>query len=245
LTGSGFSINLLCRPTKEESVTPRHGWERLARILIDRRGELDPVYKSRLKFAADTGLNERLISDLENARRTSYRGATLRAVEVAYRWAPGSIARVVEELGEPTPLDKGQPAPTQALEDLATIEDVSAVHTLALRQRAPWLVAELHRLDVDVEGITQHMQALRDIGARFGYSVGDLLLEAGTVTREELQVSPTYASTPLSQERLDAEIARLEADRTLSKGVKKELIAAARKLREARNGNLAQPQGRE
>lgn len=76
------------------------GWQRLAALLSDRRTRLDPQYKSRLKFAADTGLNERLIADLENARRSSYRPTTLGAVETAYRWAPGSIDRVLAG-GEP------------------------------------------------------------------------------------------------------------------------------------------------
>lgn len=71
-------------------------WQRLAALLSDRRTRIDPKYKSRLKFAADTGLNERLISDLENARRSSFRSTTLGAVETAYRWAPGSIERVLE-----------------------------------------------------------------------------------------------------------------------------------------------------
>jgi len=70
-------------------------WERLAALLSDRRTRLNPQYKSRLKFVEDTGLNQRLVSDLENARRTSYRPTTLGAVETAYRWAPGSIERVL------------------------------------------------------------------------------------------------------------------------------------------------------
>lgn len=80
-----------------EAVSDSHArWQRLAALLSDRRTRLDPQYKSRLKFAADTGLNERLIADLENARRSSYRSTTLGAVETAYRWAPGSIDRVLE-----------------------------------------------------------------------------------------------------------------------------------------------------
>jgi hypothetical protein len=209
-------------------VTSRHGWERLAKLLIDRRAELNPAYKSRRKFAAETGLNDRLIADLENARRTDYKAATLRAVEVAYRWAPGSIVRVVGDDGEPT-LIRVEPASDHQPADAAHGGGV------AVRQRAPWLLAELQRHAVDIEVLAHSLEIMRDIGERFGYSIGDLLVESGTVTSEELRASIAHtAAPPAPVDPIDAEIARIEADPDLSPGVKKDLIASARKLREAK-----------
>jgi hypothetical protein len=210
-------------------VTSRHGWERLARLLIDRRGELNPAYKSRRKFAAETGLNDRLIADLENARRADYKAATLRAVEVAYRWAPGSIARVVGDNGEPTPI-YAEPVGEQRPADAA-----HGGGGVAVRQRAPWLLAELQRHAVDIEVLTHSLETLRDIGERFGYSIGDLLVESGTVAPEELRASiaPTAAPHPPA-EPIDVEIARIEADPELPPDVKRDLVASARKLREAK-----------
>ena len=70
---------------------PPAAWQNLGRLLARRRVELDPKWKSRVKFTDDTGLNERLVSDIENARRTSYRATTFEAVEQAYKLASGSL----------------------------------------------------------------------------------------------------------------------------------------------------------
>lgn len=78
------------------SHTPE-AWERLGRLLVSRRVQLDPGYRNRQKFVAATGLHERLVSDLENARRYSYRDTTIHAVEGAYGLAPGSIRQALED----------------------------------------------------------------------------------------------------------------------------------------------------
>jgi hypothetical protein len=75
---------------------PKDAWERLGRLLARRRVELDPAYRSRQKFVEATGLNERLVADLENARRTSYRDTTVYAVENAYKVVSGSLTRALE-----------------------------------------------------------------------------------------------------------------------------------------------------
>lgn len=74
--------------------TSRH--TELGEQLKRRRVDLDPKYRSRGVFAAETGLNERLVADLENARREGYRDTTLAAVEVAYRLEPGTVSRFLE-----------------------------------------------------------------------------------------------------------------------------------------------------
>lgn len=80
---------------------PPEAWERLGRLLVSRRVQLDPAYRNRQKFIAATGLHERLVSDLENARRFSYRTATMDAVEAAYGLAAGGLERALQggELG--------------------------------------------------------------------------------------------------------------------------------------------------
>lgn len=84
---------------------PDHAaWERLAALLVARRVELG--FTKRLTWARDElGLsNDRIQSDLENARRTNYDPATLAQVEQQYRWAFGSIQRVLDG-GDPIALD--------------------------------------------------------------------------------------------------------------------------------------------
>jgi hypothetical protein len=114
-------------------------WERLATLLGDRRTRLAPQYKSRLRFAADTGLNERLVADLENARRTSYRHTTLTAVETAYRWAPGSISRVLDG-GDPEELDSTPGNSTAGVDQETakhTLEGLEAAARELLRRMGP------------------------------------------------------------------------------------------------------------
>lgn len=86
---------------------PQPDWARLGRLLTQRRGQLGSEYLNRQKFCQITGLNERLVSDLENARRDGYRPATKAAVEQAYQWASGSIEKVLAG-GDPTPLTESR-----------------------------------------------------------------------------------------------------------------------------------------
>jgi hypothetical protein len=72
-------------------------WERLGRLLMQRRGQLGSQFLNRQEFVRTTGLNERLVYDLENARRTSYRPATVAAVESAYRLPPGFIDKALAD----------------------------------------------------------------------------------------------------------------------------------------------------
>lgn len=96
---------------------PEEAWKRLGDLLTERRVQISPEYRNRLKFAAETGLNERLVSDLERGRRTSYRDTSLQAVEIAYQLQPGNITRALRGGG----LEPSEPAvrvspPTEAPE---------------------------------------------------------------------------------------------------------------------------------
>jgi hypothetical protein len=77
--------------------------ERLGRLLVQRRISLAPRYRVRTLFADDVGLHWRLLHDLERNKRSNFTDETLAAVEVAYRWKPGSIARVLAG-GDPEPM---------------------------------------------------------------------------------------------------------------------------------------------
>lgn len=70
-------------------------WKRLGQLLVQRRTELG--YPKRLPWVRDVlGLsNDRIQSDLENARRDNYDQATLYLVEQQYQWEPGSIEKVL------------------------------------------------------------------------------------------------------------------------------------------------------
>lgn len=70
-------------------------WDRLGRLLEQRRAEMNPRWRDLTVFAEERGLNWRLAWDIEHNRRTSYRPVTLVAIEVSYGWQPGSIARIL------------------------------------------------------------------------------------------------------------------------------------------------------
>jgi hypothetical protein len=87
---------------------PFEAWRRLGALLIQRRVKLNPSYRSRQKFVADVGLNPRMLADIENARRMSFRPETVLALEHAYQWVPGSIEAVLAG-GDPTPIETADP----------------------------------------------------------------------------------------------------------------------------------------
>ena len=75
---------------------PQEAWERLGRLLEERRGELNPDWANRAQFLRATGMNKKLIERLELAKLDSYRPATLAKVSVAYGWTADSIRRILE-----------------------------------------------------------------------------------------------------------------------------------------------------
>jgi hypothetical protein len=93
-------------------------WDRLGKLLEQRRVEMNPRYRDLTLFAEERGLNWRLAWDIEKNRRTSYRDLTLSAIEVGYGWAPGSIRRV---LGGGDPELAARPAPEFTPEQVARI----------------------------------------------------------------------------------------------------------------------------
>lgn len=90
--------------------TPSDAWTRLGQMLVQRRIELAPRYRERTVFAEDVGIKWRLLHDIERAKRDSFSAETLAAVEVAYRWQAGSVARVLAG-GDPVPIPEPRPVP--------------------------------------------------------------------------------------------------------------------------------------
>lgn len=83
-------------------------WQRLADLLVSRRTQLG--YRQRNQFAKAHGLkHDRLLFDLENAKRTNFEQGTLAQFEQLYQWAPGSIQAVLDG-GDPTPADRSSRA---------------------------------------------------------------------------------------------------------------------------------------
>jgi hypothetical protein len=76
---------------------PDAAWNRLGELLIARRTQIDPSYHSREKFAAVTGLNPRLVYDIERAKRRGFKDSTINSIEHAYEIAPGSVRRALED----------------------------------------------------------------------------------------------------------------------------------------------------
>jgi hypothetical protein len=70
-------------------------WDRLGKLLTERRKEMDPRWDDLTLFTRERGLDWRMAWDLENNRRVNYRPLTLAGVEVAYGWEKGSISRVL------------------------------------------------------------------------------------------------------------------------------------------------------
>jgi hypothetical protein len=95
-------------------------WQQLGGMLIQRRVELDARYRYRNAFADDTGLDWRLLYDIEKARRANFTRATITAIEVAYRLEPGSIEEFLDgdedtliPLPDPGPEPEPQPWPPE------------------------------------------------------------------------------------------------------------------------------------
>lgn len=83
----------------------RPAWERLGRLLIERRARLNPRYATRKVFAEEASLNLGLIRDIETAQRDTFTASTLASLEQAYQLAPGAIGRALAggELEEAPP----------------------------------------------------------------------------------------------------------------------------------------------
>lgn len=82
-------------------------WRRLADYVVDAR--VARGLRTREALAEQVGISSRVLSDIENARRTNYDRVTMAALERALGWGTGSVARVLTG-GEPLPRAGSSPA---------------------------------------------------------------------------------------------------------------------------------------
>jgi hypothetical protein len=70
-------------------------WQRLGELLIRRRVEINPSYAKRSTFCTDTGLDYRVVADIEKARRTNFSRAVIVQLEAGYQLSRGNIERIL------------------------------------------------------------------------------------------------------------------------------------------------------
>lgn len=150
---------------RTSSTADQAAWERLGRLLEQRREQMHRPWRKLTQFTRDRDIDYRVAWDLEHGRRTNYRQLTIAAVEVAYGWAPGSVASVLRG-GDPEPAagspgagkPDDDPRPAE-LRDLITVgqwadprvQELWAVETFNRKERAGLIVLWLRAQENDRE----------------------------------------------------------------------------------------------
>lgn len=70
-------------------------WMRLGEQLVARRVQLRSEWSVRRRFTDDTGVDYRVVYDIEKARRTNFSDGTLRRLEKAYGLRAGAIPAIL------------------------------------------------------------------------------------------------------------------------------------------------------
>ncbi|MEU8151690.1 hypothetical protein [Nonomuraea sp. NPDC048901] len=168
-------------------------WKALGDLLVIRRVQLHPQYKNRRKFVADThsGSSDswyRMITSIETGARDNYGRETLAAMEVAYQLEAGSLARTLR---------------TKVLEPRRREALVpQGAGALALEPSA----SETERRVLDV---------LRAQAEASDKSIGDILVERGLATRDELTLSEEKRGDRLVDDILQSNLPEETKDRIL------------------------------
>lgn len=134
--GAGGALVVSTPRTHSEAVTQQ--WQRLAIEVQARRRELRFYTQDDLAEAA--GVSRRTIGTLERGGKVS--SPTLRAVEIALRWTPGSADDVLRG-GRPTPIEQSTatPPPPDLRDDVE--RQIWAITELVEEER--WFYIDLHR----------------------------------------------------------------------------------------------------
>jgi hypothetical protein len=72
------------------------GWERVGGALAARRVQIDPSYDKRSAFARETGVDYRVLYDIEKGRRQNFGPKTIAQIEQAYHLPAGAIEAALE-----------------------------------------------------------------------------------------------------------------------------------------------------
>ncbi|WP_313276831.1 helix-turn-helix transcriptional regulator [Timonella senegalensis] len=151
-------------------MTTTSAWIRLGQRVIERRVELG--METTTAFADATGLSTRILGDLENGRKDSYRASTLLRIEKVLGWTAGSIEAVLAG-GEATPRVEQVQAPASRLQaesarEAAIQVELSRETTEELVQGIQYRVGELRRR---VESADQLLADLNSNGGQDEYDL--------------------------------------------------------------------------
>jgi transcriptional regulator with XRE-family HTH domain len=114
----------------------RKDWERLARYVVERRDQLGLTQE---EVAVSGGPSTATLRLIEKSAQDAYRAKSLRQLEDALRWAPGSV-RAVLDGGEPRERD-GSGSGVSSLDRLDRLEAELGVdlHRMDPSLRRTWL----------------------------------------------------------------------------------------------------------
>lgn len=161
-------------------------WKALGDLLVTRRVQLDPRHKNRRKFVADTHSGSfdswyRMVTSIETGGRDNYSRETLAAMEVAYQLEPGSLS---------TSLHTSRLVPAKQKVMVAR----SAGSAAAAQAPPP---PEVERTVLD---------ALRAEAEATAKSIGDILVERGLASPDELTLSDAKQHDPIVKEILESDL---------------------------------------
>lgn len=167
--------------------TDASDWKALGDLLVIRRVQLHPQYKNRRRFVADThgGGSEaswyRMITSIETGGRDNYSRETLAAMEVAYELEPGSLRRSLT---------------TGVLEP----------------RKQPALAGQsggaLGGPESPPDAARQLVQDLRAQAEAADKTIGDVLVERGLATPDELTLSEQKQGDRYVKEILDSDLSQ-------------------------------------
>ncbi len=183
----------------------------------------------RKVFAAEVGINLGMIRDIETAERANYSPPTLAAIETAYRWASGSIDRVLRG-DDPVELTPPMGFRTHSgFPELATSQGGTTA-VAAPPQVASWFANDLARRGLDAATLT--LTEIRELAAYHGYTLGELLVNAGLASEEELEIAERPTGYRRALLEYDMAIKRILASPHLSERERDDAQALADKARQ-------------
>jgi hypothetical protein len=178
---------LAANPQERHVSTDAPDWNTLGDLLVTRRVQIHSQYKNRRKFVADTHGGGsatswyRLITSIETGSRDNYSRETLAAMEVAYQLEPGSLARS---------------ARSRVLEPKRQV-------ALAQHGSAGFaLQPEPSTSDIERQ-VLDHLRAQAEAADK---SIGDILVERGLASAEELTLSEEKRGDRLVKDILESDL---------------------------------------
>ncbi|MGW4663252.1 hypothetical protein [Streptosporangium sandarakinum] len=214
----------------------RPRWQRLGRLLAERRARIDPRYATRKVFASEVNIGPAVLRDIEIAARDNYSAPTIAAIEAAYRWEPGSI-RLVLDGGDPV-----EQSPDRGFESrsewpavgVRSSSTAALTQTATMRRTPRWFAKEVERRSWDLEHLTIHQ--LRALAEHFGYSLAELLLHADLASDADLEIderpAPPSEGESEALAEFDAAMKRATSSPFLSPRQRKEFEELAGRIRE-------------